>query len=587
MLSKNTFRLAYASATPIENRAYEDIKNRNISFDSSQRGDFEAFSSSPSSRQARAPRPQKPPRRTPNRVPVTLEIPGRSLLIGAGVIVGIILLIVLCVSILTGGVSNVEYEDNAFACYVDTDGSYRVAMNGKTLDQKFSNEVTLTEAADCSFAYVSTEVDEAVNVYILDAGKLTLLCEKIDKPLAFCGYVPGVVYKYGDRIEYSFDGVETTLSKKNDALPENFVISPDGKAVAFTIKNDSSISDLYLYTEEMASPTALSNGAKNTIPVSVSNGGEYIVAYTEDASAKDLYLFVGTEDYKINEIVGSFDSLIAQNADATEIVFATKRDSDYSTYVYDCTELKKDVTVAHYVSNGYAVPDYIDEKIAAPATFKKTYFTNVTTPMTVYINKKYEHHDIYNYVGQIDPEGKYLYVIVSHLDNTLAQIELLGESNGKETNSKSVIGTDVTDFIVTEKGNIYYIDGYGDLYFYKLSKGKPTRITNDVTALVFYTYANELYFERVDSVEENGIYHTSEGSDHEQLKFGKTELRHTPTVASRYSKKSYAYYYDKDEDKYFLFYTSNGRSFKQVNDCNELVSVHENPIDSLVKDILK
>jgi len=569
----------------MDNRASRDSKNQSISFDNSGRGDFEAFSSSPSSRPSPA---QRPPRRTPpNRVPVTLEIPGRTLLIAAGVLVGIILLIILCVSLLSGSANAIEYEDNAFASYIDTDGSYRVAMNGKTLDKKFENEVTLTEAADCSFAYVVSEVDGATNVYTLKAGKLELLCEEIDKPIAFCEYKPGVVYKYGDRIEYSFDGTETTLSKKNDALPENFVISPDGTALAFTIKGDSDINNLYLYTEEMATPKALSNGAKNTIPVSVSNGGEQVVAYTEDGEVKDLYLFVGTEDYKINEIMGSFDSLVAKNADSTEIVFTTKRESDYYTYVYDSTELKKDITVAHYVSNGYAVPDYVDGKIATPATFKKTYFKNVTSPMTVYINKKYEHHDIYNYIGQIDPEGKYLYVIVSHLDNTLAQIELLGENNGKETNNKTVIGTDVTDFIVTEKGNIYYIDGYGDLYFYKLSKGKPTRITNDVTALMFYTYANELYFERVDSVEENGIYHTSEGSDHEQLKFGKTEIKHSPTVANPYSKKSYAYYYNKDEDTYSLFYTSNGRSFKQVNDCKELVFVHENPIDSLVEDILK
>lgn len=583
MVSKHTLRLAYAAEAPVNNRAFAEGKNDGISFDGSGRGDFEAFSSSPA-RPVRAPRP---PKRRPNRVPVTLEIPGRSLLIAAGVLVGIILLVVLCVSLLSGGASATLYEDNAFASFIDSEGSYRVAMNGKTLDHKFENEVTLTEAADCSFAYVATEVDDALNVYVLDSGKLELFCEKIDKPLAYCDYVPGVVYKYGDRVEYSFDNVQTTLSKKNDALPENFVISPDGKAVAFTIKGDSDVKDLYLYTEEMATPKALSNGAKSTLPVSVSNGGEHIVAYTESENAKDLYLFIGTEDYKINEISGSFDRLISTNADSTEIVFATKNDSGYLTYVYNCTELKKGITVAHYVSNGFAVPQAIDKKIAAPATFKKSYFKNVTSPMTVYINKKYEHHDVYNYIGQIDPDGKYLYVIVSHLDNTLAQIELLGENNGKETNNKSVIGTDVTDFIVTEKGNIYYIDGYGDLYFYKLSKGKPTRITNDVTDLVFYSYANELYFERVDSIEENGIYHTSEGSDHEILKFGKTEIKHSPTVSNPYSKKSYAYYFDKTEDTYSLFYTSNGRSFKQVNNCKELVSVHEDKLDALVKEILK
>ena len=584
MLFKNSFRPAFAGVGTTPKQYMTNKKYDGAIFDSTQSNDFEAFSSRSTSGGYR------PPKR-PDRKTVTLEIPGRTIAIAIGAFVAFILLVSLVVSLFSSGNGNIAYENNAFACFEDTNGNYRVVMNGKVMNNEFENEVALTEAKDNSFAYVTTVVDNATNVYILEDGKLKLLCEKVDKVLALCDYEPGVIYKYGDKVEYSYNNLLTTLSKKNDSLPENFVISPDGSAVAYTIKNDSSLKDLYVYTENMSLPEARSKGDKTTIPVSISNGGKYIVAYTESEDTKKLYLI--TEDkseykqYEINGVAGNYHSVVSKNTDASELIFTTKQDKDYRTYVYNCTSIKKDITVAHLVSNGYAVPQNIDPLVCSVKTFKKSYFKDVTSPLTIYVNKKYERHEIYNYLGEIDPDSRYLYVIVEHKDNTLAQVELPGEKAGEVISNVSSIATDVTDFVITQKGNIYYIDGYGELYFYKLAKGKPTRIASDVTELTFYSYANELYFEKVNSVESNGVYTTAEGSDHKAFELAKTKLDSIIDLSNPYSKRSYTYYHNEENDKDILFYTANGNSFKKVAECNSIVSLHDDPLEKLVEDFLK
>ena len=578
MLPNNKFRPAYAAGESMDKPSWINKKYDSISKDSYE-NDFKSFSSGSSSGSSR-------PQRNRGKKTVTLEVPGKTLAVAAAVILCIVLLVTLIISTASSRGDAISYKDNAFSAYEDIDGTYRVVMNGKATVDIFDKEVKLVEAKDSSFAYVEATVNNATNVYLLDGGKLKLLCEGVDEVLAYSEYVPGVVYKYGDRVEYYFDGLLTSLARNNDSLPKNFVISPNGKCVAYTIrnKNDSNVYDLYLYTTEMSGPEARSNGTVSTVPVSISNDGKYIVVYTQNGESKDLYLLSGADKYRINDIEGSFDALTCTNADASEIVFTTKIGADYRSYVYNCTEIKKGVTAAHLISNGYALPQIIDPKTCTLESFKKCYFQDVKVSLTVYINKKYDSIKVSDYIGQIDSEERFLYIINEQRDDMLIQVELLGEKFGKDSNRSVAIATDVKAFVITEKGNIYYTDGYGDLYFYKLAKAKATRITNDVTDLFFYTYANELYFEKADSVDAHGTYRTTEGSDHQTFEFGKMKLTSLPEITNRYSKKSYACYLDKTTDNYVLFYTSNGRSFKKVSECNKITATHKNYLEKLAED---
>ena len=79
---------------------------------------------------------------------------------------------------------------------------------------------------------------------------------------------------------------------------------------------------------------------------------------------------------------------------------------------------------------------------------------------------------------------------------------------------------------------------------------------------------------------------TEEGSKEEDFTFGKVVPTSLPTVINAYSKKTYAYYYDETSDSYTLFYTSNGKTFSKVADCNTISTEEVNsPIKDIIDDI--
>ena len=567
MFQKHGFKPAFAGVTQEDNYAKVSNSKRyeSISFNSSESDDFNSFSSGDSSRQQK--NSSRPPR-TPRKKTVTFEVSGRTIFKLAAIIAAAILLVVLGVVAIVSmnKPKDIRYEENAFASFQSIDGSYRVSMNGKVIKDAFESEVELTAAKDNSFAYVCATVNDSKNVYILDNEKLTLFCEGIDGVLKYSELVPGIIYLRRNRVEYFFDEAITSLSRNGESAPENFVISPDGTAVAYTMKNknDTSIDDLYVYTIDQSSPESRSTGTISTVPVSISNGGEHLLAYMVDGETKYLYHISGTERHRINDLVGSFNAVTATNSTGTETVFTTKTDTEYHSYIYDFEMLNKDANTATYFGQGLSVPQYTDSDVVYKATLKKSYFQNLTTEVTFYINNKYEPEAISAYLGQFSPDMKYFYFINKD-KGVLVEYELSSDES-------SSIAVDVADFVITEKGNIYYVDGYGDLNFFKMSKERPVRISSDVTRFCFYEDSNELYYERTASVEAMEVFRTTEGSDPEMVKFGKTEITELPTITNTNAKKSYAYAYDKETGNYLLYYTSTGSSFKLVAECTDILS---------------
>ena len=68
--------------------------------------------------------------------------------------------------------------------------------------------------------------------------------------------------------------------------------------------------------------------------------------------------------------------------------------------------------------------------------------------------------------------------------------------------------------------------------------------------------------------------------------FGRTTLTSLPELTNTYSKKSYACYYDNTTDNYLLFYTSNGRSFRKVAECEKIITVHKNHLEAKVDEVV-
>ena len=598
MFQKHGFEPAFAGVTQEDKYAKVSNSKRyeSVSFNSSETDDFNSFSSGDSPRQ---PKNSSRPPKNKRKKTVTLEVKGSTVFKLVAIIVAAVLLVVLGVFavISMSKPKDIRYEENSFAAFQAIDGSYRVSMNGKIIKDVFESEVELTVAKDNSFAYVCAIENDAKNVYILDNEKLTIFCEGAKDILKYSELVPGVIYSKerivqdgGVRIsvQYLYDRATTTLSKSGYELPENFVISPDGTAVAYTIKNknDSSIDDLYVYTMDQSFAKAVSTGTISTVPVSIANGGDDLLAYMVDGVTKYLYHITDIENsikrYRINDLNGSFNAVTATNSTGTETVFTTNTGTEYHSYIYDFDMLNKDTNTAVYFGKGYSVPQITDSNIVYNATFKKSYFQNLTSKVTFYVNNKYDPDAIAASLGQFSPDMKYFYCI-NETTNVLIQYDLAKDVS-------EPIYNEASDFVITQKGNIYFVTGDGVLHFKKLSQRRADAISENVTSFYFYEDSNELYFERIASVEAMEVLRTTEGSNPEMVKFGKTEITELPIITNTNSKKSYAYIYNKETDNYLLYYTSTGSSFKLVAECTDILSdsipEDEEQIEDIIDDIV-
>lgn len=563
MFFKNDLRPALASASNANFSSGRSKKNNSITMRAAETDDFNSFSSTTGRY-----RPQHQPRR-PKKNTTTIEINGRSLIIAIASLLAAVVLIVLVAMVITSASKNITFKDNSFISYQDVDGNYRIAKNGKLLNESFANEIELIPAADNSFAYVLVTADEGYDLYVIEKNELTPMCQGISsKPLAYAEFEPGAIYIQRGRTTYYFDGVETVLTGSEEPA-KDVVISPDGKAVAYSCasKTNESTTSLYLYNVKNTVPEQISSGKDSMVPVSISDNGKYVIAYSlnsTDKITKELYVFFDSHKYRIAGTVGSFEQILYANADATEIVFTTSTGTDDNShsYIYNCKETgERKKNTAHDIGVGKCMPQVSDPEIVRLDSLKKNYFQNLDKKSTFYVNKKYETNSISSFLGKFDSKSEHFYFI-NEQKSMLCKMKV---QNGKADPAK-LVAYDVEEFFVTQKGNLYYIDSYHDLSFYKISQEKPIRITGDVINVKFYNYANRLYFEQVDSLDVSSVYATSEGSDPEAVKFGKTEVKILPEFTHPHSQKSYAYYENAETGNKVLFYSSNGRTFKQITD---------------------
>lgn len=579
MFLKNNFRPAYAGVCEPDNKARTKKQSSSMMFNSADSDDFNSFSSTSGADRRKAKKPNNKK---------SFEITPKTIIIAAASVVAVILIVLLASLMLGSGSDGVKYKDNAFVCYQVAEGEpYYVSMNGKQIDESFEGIVSLKAAADNSFAYlVEANSEEGTNVYIIADGKAKLVIEGATRCFDFADFAPGVVYESDGRVRYYHD--ENDAALKQNTLTDNFAISPDGSKVVYTVLNADKPDtvDVYIYTNEETVSKTLTTGI---LPIAVSNSGKYILGYSmdiNDGAAKRLYVVAENEKFKIEGIKGSFDEIIYENADGTEFLFtATEAVTEglrQRTYVYNCNEFKKDNKTAYLIGSGKCTPQITDPSIARLETVKDCYFQNIEGERSFYVDDKYSTSSPFNkkVLGQFDPNLKNFYYIDDN-DNLCK----LPVKDGK-TKDYEKIAEDVKSFVVTNKGNIYYIDDDDGLRFYKVSTEKSTSVKTDVDSFSFYEYANELYFERLESMDADTAFQSNEGSESEAVMFDNRKVVVSPKFTNTYSKKTYAYFYDESNNTYSLFYTSNGKTFKFVAECGVINGNYFEDLGDKVEDII-
>lgn len=570
MFLKNNVRPAFAGAADFGSVKPSKIKNDAVMLDAgSETDDFGAFNSSPSQ-----PR-QGAPRRAPQRQQKSSAFKPSSILIAVAAVVAIILLIVLIVAFVAGSNGNIKYVNNTYTAFSDEDGIYRVAVNGEIIGE-YESEVSLIPAADNSFAYIIEAGDDGYRVHIAKGKKVeSILSAPVDKVLATASLQPGVVWLETDNGVYFYneDKGEELITKDYESLISDsllgglynyiFHISADASTVVYaeTDADKAPQFNLYIYQDSTSIKSQ-----KNLLPVAVSGDGSLIYGYgisAKDGVTKAFYVLTEDDDkYLIDE---GFGKIVAMNIEGNEVVYTTNTESGTSTYIYAFNAKKMDEEAAPTkIGNGVCTPVAIDPETACFATFAETYFQRSdidyesSTP-TYYINKKFENNKVSNFTGKFDTDGKYFFY--TNNDNTLQYIDL---SDDNYTPTK--ITEDIVDFEVTQKGNVYWLNDSGRLSFYNISKDKSTRISDDVESISMHSYSNTLYF-KADSV---NVFITEEGSEKNSAKFDSATVSGLPVFSDSHFKKSFAAFWDSDNEEWRLYHTANGKSFKFITTAVEI-----------------
>lgn len=571
MFLKNNIRPAFATATAGGQAQGSKLRNDSFTYDAgaSETDDFGSFSSG--SAQGSGSGAQRGGKKTAGGLKPS------AIIIAVAAIVAVILLIVLVVAIANSSDGHIKYEDNSFVAFCDEDGIYHVAANGKVVGE-YENEISLIVADDRSFAYIIEYSEDGYRINIVDGKKnvTEVTPSPVTKVLATATLTPGIVWLDADNGIYHYTtkrGEERITRDVEDtrALDDEtfFHISADAETVTYT-KYDPERNTEYLCIYTDSTETKFQ---KLMYPVAVSNDGSMVYAYaSRDGVTNALYVLPFNDENDRYLISDNFNSIVDINTAGNEIVFTTTDDTGaISTYLV-AFNLKKMDEVAQptRIAKGYVfTPVSADNEVACFSTYADCYFeANVSdldltldaTSPVYYVSKSFEIRRISKFAGQFDPDGKYFYY--TNNDGTLQKVDLSDKDAVPQK-----IAEDIIDFEITQKGNLYWLDDTSRLMFYNSSKEKKTRIADNVEGISMHNYSNTLYFTFTDAI---SIYTTEEGSAKEAAKFDSSVVTGLPAFADSNYKKTFAAFFDVDNEEWRLFYTSNGKSFSLIAVCSEL-----------------
>lgn len=573
MFFKNNFTPAYATANAASSKSNKAARFEAIAFNAENSDEFNAFDSTPNYNKSGAQkRSAQKPQQKPNGSQNTRKGNNstKSIIIAAAAIVVLIAVIAIGVVIVSSMNKDIKFKDNSFVTFSDEDGNYSVVANGKVLDT-FENEVELIVAADRSFAYVIEDSIDGVRIYIAtNKDIVSVTTSPVSEVLATASLKPGVIYEDEDGVYLytSKNGDEGRITRESGY--SNWLISADASTVVYTAPLESNALEFYLCVYKDNSEY---KQTKNLTPVAVSSDGSLIYGYgytTNNITSKVLYVINADEDDGSKVFVDdNFGGITAINADGNEIIYYTNETKGITSYIYAFNEKKMDEAAPSSITRGIYKPVSADPEVAVFGTFAGSYLEGISdvslttgiTRSTYHIDKNFSIKKVASATGKFSPDGDYLYYIAE--SGSLMQLDLTDDNYNTEK-----IAEDIVDFAITEKGNVYHLSDGNRLRYYKLSTEKTTRISDDAEEIVMYTSANTLYFTESENV---NVFSSKEGSSAETVKFDSTSVTGIPVFSDANSDKTYVAFEDVDSGDWKLFYTSNGKKFKMVdNSCVEI-----------------
>ncbi len=577
MVFKNNMRPAFAGASANGQAPRSNVRNDAFMYDAgtTETDDFGTFSGGASANGsgAQGGRPHKTQKKKGS-----LNVGAVAIAVCA--VVALILVCVLLVALIGGSKGgDIKYEKNTFISYQDSDGTWRVAANGNAL-RSFDGDVYLQPAADRSFAYIVESVEgldgsESVNVYYTDGKNVEELATSATEVIALASLKPGVIWHDVDNgvMLYTEDAGEETLVRrdvdytKDTSGSYTFKISADASTVAYNEFDEAKgVYRLCVWKDG----TVNSNYQRNVFVEALSNDGSlvYVSGTKKDGFTQSLSAIPCADDNPSPVLLtDNFSYIVTMNTAGDELVVATTADATVSTSIisFNPKKLEETPEVTRILKGGVCYPISPDSSIAVFGTFADTYFkTNISLESLVtaeapvfYVDKKFNSTKLSTYSGKFSPNGDYFYYIDKN--ERLKVIDL------DDIDSGLTVADEVVDFEVTQKGNVYYLGDDERLVYYTVANDKAKTVASLVSDISMNVYSNTLYFTYIDGT---SVYRSEESTKSEPAKI--EGIVSVPYFADANAKKTFAAFWDEDNEEWKLMYTSNGKKFKSITTCEEI-----------------
>jgi len=340
-----------------------------------------------------------------------------------------------------------------------------------------------------------------------------------------------------------------------DVLISNIVISPDGKSVAYAIKDDNGDTKV-LYSKNGKDGEVV---AKNAYPVAISNGAKYVYYVKTVDNARNLYVLKGKDSVKLADVTYGVSTLYF-NADLSELIF----NDDGKAYITVKAGEKKKIS-NNTISNLFVTANDKSASISS-ARAEYQYTTVKSFKNTIaYMNGAYYKITSKYETSKILSADDIGYIIFS--DDLKSCVYYKNGSfykiaNVNKSDNKKKLG-DMDDYsissvvVLRDMNSIYFVSD-GDLY-YKKGTGKPKKVATDAKLIGGDYEANGVYYYiEYDSKDTNTLYFSKNGS---KKKVVAKDIKSTSTTYGSYRIFSIE---NKKDDSLVDLYTVKGTSKKKL-----------------------
>ncbi len=434
----------------------------------------------------------------------------------AGIAATVLLLIVLCV------VSIAKSNDNGFiqlkksVFLLENDGEITVLINNKPLKKtiKADGYSRVQQSLDGSItAFLAYEKDTDTysyenDLYIVKGNKVKLVAEDVTSfQLSVSG--KGLAYStIEDDNTYGLYLLKVGSKKAKEVTTDmcngNYVISPDGKSVAYYEAGDEGEpNELYFAKGKNGKKVT----SKETELLAISNNGKYIytICGEEDSYESNLYKFNKKGDrVKLGKIS---DDDVYFNADNTQVMFTNEGKTYVSTKGKDAVKVSNgELTMVSVPNSGAMYAS--DSNYPVNNLFDHVYTSYNDGSRSAIIIKKNPDKNVKlaSKVSscRLDESGKYMYYLRDG-----EELRVLQLSHGQRASEKSKeLADEVDNYIITSDRKLAYYISDDTLYSVNGKKGGRAKTikSDDLSYGLALNSKDVLFFEA-----EGDVYACSNG----------------------------------------------------------------------------